>query len=175
MEKESILVNILASLSVLSGALWIGAYTERLFVTFMMFKEEGLILKDYINDNNLAGILTTISPSIVLSFIFYTVFIISFSLFLVTTKLKLKQNGWLFIITLLVFVTLPFETYLMTFDYKMILEILSGGLNSNYLLGLIIDRFRLLNSFPIIIIFTYLTFPFFIVIKPFILKKKNEN
>lgn len=170
MKKESILSKTLASLSVLSGALWLGAYTERLFVTFMMFKEEGLILKDYINESNLTGILTTISPSIALSFIFYVIFVTSFTLFLITSKIKLKQNGWLFIITLLVFVTLPFEAYLMSFDYKMILEILSGNFNSSYLLGLIIDRFRLLSGFPIIIIITYVTIPFFIVLKPFTIK-----
>ena len=175
MEKTSKLSKIFSSLALLSGALWLGAYTERLFVTFMLFKKEGLILKDYVNDNNLSGILTTISPSVVLTFIFYVVLIITFSLFLVISKISLKRNGWLFIITLLIFITFPFEAYLMTFDYKMIVEILSGSPNSGYILGLIIDRFRLLSGFPVIIIFSYLSIPFFLVFKPFTASIKNEN
>ncbi len=175
MEKVTTLSKVLSSLAILSGALWLGTYVERLFVTFMLFKEEGLILKDYINSSNLPGILTTISPSVVLTFVMFIVMIISFSLFLVISKINLKKNGWLFIVTLLIYITLPFEAYLMTFDYKMILEIISGNINSSYLLGLIIDRFRLLNGFPVIIIFTYLSIPFFIVFKPFTVLIKNEN
>ncbi len=167
MEKSSKLTKVLSSIALLSGALWLGTYVERLFVTFMLFKKEGLILNDYVNDSNLSGILTTISPSVLLTFIFYIILIIGFSLFLIISKINLKRNGWLFIITLLIYVTLPFEAYLMTFDYKMILEIFSGSQNSSYLLGLIIDRFRLLNGFPVIIIFSYLTIPFFLVFKPF--------
>ena len=175
MEKISKLSKVFSSLALLSGALWLGAYIERLFITFMLFKKEGLILKDYVNDNNLPGILTTISPAVLLTFIFYIVLIICFTLFLIISKISFKRNGWLFIITILIYITLPFEAYLMTFDYKMIVEILSGGQNSGYLLGLIIDRSRLLSGFPVIIIFTYLAIPFFLVFKPFTLKTKNEN
>ncbi len=175
MEKISKLSKVFSSVALLSGGLWLGAYIERLFITFMLFKKEGLILKDFVNDSNLSGILTTISPSVLITFIFYVILFISFTLFLLISKISLKQNGWLFIITLLIYITLPFEAYLMTFDYKMILEIISGAQNSSYLLGLTIDRFRLLSGFPVIIIFSYLSIPFFIVFKPFTATIKNEN
>lgn len=175
MKKELKVSKIFGAIAILSGAIWIGSYLTRLFTTYMLFKPEGLVLKDYVNDSNLNAILITISPTVTITFISYIILLLSFSLFLVTSAKKFKQNGWLFIITMLIYLTFPFEAYLMQIDYKMISSYVSGEFNSGYVLGLIIDRFKVLSGFPVIIIFIYLSIPFFIVFKPFTRLDKNEN
>ena len=95
-------------------------------------------------------------------------FIITFLIFLISSKISLKQNGWLFIITLIVFVTFPFELYLITIDYKILTEVYSAGFNANQVLNLYIERFKVLGSFPIIEVLCY-----FAVIFLILFQKKN--
>jgi hypothetical protein len=116
--------------------------------------------------------LTALNEGILLEVILYILFIISFLIFLISSKISLKQNGWLFIITLIIFVTLPFEVYLKTIDYKIITYFYKTGFNANQVLNLYIERFKILGSFPIIEVLCYFAIIFFILFQPFKIKKK---
>lgn len=153
-------------LSALSGILWTGSYLLRLFITYQLFQEKDFLLKDYINEQNLDGILQTILPVFITTMVLYLIFIISFITFLITSKINLKQNGWLFIAALLVFITFPFEIFLMTIDYKVALLITQNSFNSTDVISLIIERFNALTSFPIIHILCYFAIIFLIIFKP---------
>jgi hypothetical protein len=150
----------------LSGSLWLGSYVTKLFITYRLFEDTDFILKGYLNISNLTEILLILFPAFTSSFTLYIVFIITFILFLIFSKINLKQNGWLFIITLLVFVTFPFEAYLLTFDYKIIMLINSNTFNPNEIIDLIVERFKVFGSFPVIEIFCYFAIIFLLIFKP---------
>lgn len=174
MKKLNITAKIFLYLAFLSGVLWTGSYMLRMFLTFRLFEETGFVLKQYLTTQNLPIVLTTLYPTFITTFVLYIIFIVTFMLFLVFCKMSLKQNGWLFIITLLLLITFPFETYLMTIDYK-IITALSGNFDPKYIISLIVERFKVFNSFPIIEIISYFTMIYLAVFQPLTSSKKLKN
>ena len=167
--------SIFGFLALASGSIWFGAYIARLLTTYQMFEPTEAVLKDYLTNNNLPAIIQTTFPLVNLTFFTYLVLILSFSLYLISTHLKLKQNGWLLIISMIIYLTLPFEAVLLMIDYKLIVLFLNEQFASVEVLQLIIDRITLLSSFPIILLLSYFSIPFFLVVKPFTLISKDEN
>jgi len=164
--------KIFAFLAVLFCSLWVGAYLLRLFLSYQLFEGQDLSLKPYITSVNLAGILTTLLPTITTTFVLYICFIVSFGLFIIVSHIKLRYNGWLFIITIIILITLPFEIYLMTIDYTIIIQLNYGTYNTSEIVDLFVKRIKILGSFPLIEIFCYLSFYYFLLYRPL---TKNEN
>lgn len=158
--------KIFAFVSISSGSVWLGSYLARLFLNYQLFEGPGLVLKSYVTPDNIHGILYTLLPSVIVTFFSFILMVLFFILFLISSKLSLKISGWLFIICILLFVTLPFEVYLMLIDYKLILGLISGSFDSQYMLTLIRNRIQNLSSFPIVELFCYLSFYYFIVFQP---------
>lgn len=175
MKKNSNLSSVFGYLALTSGSIWFGAYVARLLTTYQMFEETEFALKNYLTNANLSTIFQTIFPIVNLTFYSYIVMIIAFTLFLVLSSLRLKENGWLLIISLIIYLTLPLESILLMIDYKLIVLFMREQFGSEQILKLVIERMIKLSSFPIILILSYLTIPFFLVYKPFTLKIKDEN
>jgi hypothetical protein len=169
--KNKKLSNLFAFSALLFGALWLGTYITRLILTYNLFREGELVLKKFINNSNISGIFQAFEPLYYISFVTYVILVICFTLFLISFELKLKENGWLFIISVIIYFTLPFEAILMAIDYKIILLYLTGNIDSELTLSLILDRLQTLGGFSVIIILCYLSIPYFLVFKPFSLKE----
>ena len=175
MKNQKLIVKLTASLALVTGSIWLGAYILRMFISYMLFDIDMNLIGN-MNSQNLNGFLYAFTPAVNTTFIAYVIFVFAFSLFLITSKISLKENGWLFIITLIVYITLPFEVYLMTIDYRMIAHLnYNSAIDTNYVIGLIKDRFENLSSFPVIIILSYCSAYFFLIFKPLIKKVKDEN
>lgn len=175
MKKDNKFSSIFGFLALASGSIWFGAYIARLLIIYQMFEPTKLTLKNYVTSNNLSAIIQTTFPMVNLTFFAYIILILSFTLFLIFTQLKLKENGWLFIISMIIYLTLPFEALLLMIDYKLIVLFINAQFTSGEVLKLIIERITLLSSFPIILLLSYLSIPFFLVVKPFTIKSKDEN
>ena len=175
MKKNNNLSLLFGYMALTSGSIWFGAYVSRLLTTYQMFEETEFALKNYITNENISAIFQTTFPLVNLTFYSYIIMIISFTLFLILSGLKLKENGWLLIVSLIIFLTLPLESLLLITDYKLIDLFMNEQFVSEHILKLIIERMSKLSSFPIILILSYLTIPYFLVFKPFTLKIKNEN
>ena len=165
MRNNSKVTKIFLFLAVLTGSLWTGAYLLRLFIFYWLFEPEDFILKSYLTNENTNGILYTLLPAITTTMLLYAAFIITFIIFILTTKLKFKENGWIFISTIVVLLTLPFEGYLMTIDYKLIELLWSGSYSSETVITLIRERFIVFGNFSLF---------YFIIFQPFT-KAVNEN
>jgi len=168
MEKQKFISKIFLYLAVLTGIIWLGSYIERLILSYQLFDGVAFALRAYINNQNLPAIFTILDASTILTTIVYILFIVFFSLFLVTSKISLKQNGWLFITSLIIFLTMPFEAYLITIDYKCIMMINSGSFDPVTILNLYIMRFKILSSFPIIEILSYFAVLFLVLFRPLV-------
>ena len=175
MKKKNILALIFGYLALTSGSIWFGAYAARLLPTYTMFEETEPTLKNFLNGSNIPAVAEVLSPIIILTLICYLLMAITFTVFLITTDLKLKENGWLFIIAGIIFITLPFEVVQIIQDYKLFVLFYSGDYGSTKIVPLITDWLTKLSSFPVILILSYLSIPYLLIFKPFTLKLKNEN
>ena len=175
MKTENTLTKIFACIALSSGSLWFGAYISRLMITYQMFEATELKLKNYISDNNISSIFQTTYPLVNLTVFSYLVMIVSFTIFIILAKIKLKENGWLFIITMIIYITLPFEIILLLTDFKLFVLFMNEQFTSELILPLVIERITKLNSFPIILLLSYLSIPYFLIFKPLSKKTSNEN
>jgi hypothetical protein len=171
MKSNSTLSKIFAVLSLMAASIWVGSYLSRLFVVYNLFEGQDLVLQKYITNENINGILLSLLPSILVHFIAFIVMILSALLFYFTNKVNLRFNGWLFIILIAVTITVPFEIYLMTIDYRIITMLNGTSFNSATVIELLKDRIQNLSSYPIVAILTYLSFYYFIVFQPLIKKE----
>lgn len=175
MKKNNILSSVFGCLALASGSIWFGAYLARLLTTYKMFEETEPTLKNFLNSTNLPAVVEVMSPLIILTSITYLLMIVSFTVFLFTSDFKLKENGWLFIIAAIIYITLPFEAILLMNDYKLFVLFINEQFGSEKVIELITDRQYRLNSFPIIQILSYLAIPYLLIFKPLILKIKDED
>ena len=151
---------------VASGAIWLGSYITRLSAFYQLFQATEFTLKEFVNNQNIAGIFQTLIATVSINLIFYLLMIVAFILFVITSKLNLKHNGWLFISLVLILLTAPFEFYLMLIDYKIIMIVLNEGFNPQDVLNLVIKRFTILSSFPIVEILSYFTIIYLFLFQP---------
>jgi len=166
--------KIILTITLISGALWLGGYISRILVGFHFFQERDFLLKNIFVSSNLATVFFSQNPILALILITFPLFLVSFFTFLFISKTSLKKNGWLFIITMIILITAPFEIYLLTIDYKILSLVNGGNFDPNYILNLTIKRFKVLSSFPIIEIASYFAVIYLMTAKPFT-KKSNEN
>ena len=171
MKNISTISKVFAVLSLIAAAIWVGSYLSRLFLVYQLFEGPDLILKSYITNENVNGILFSILPSFVVHFIAFIVLFLSTTIFYLTSKINLRYNGWLFIILIAIIITTPFEIYLMLIDYKVIMMLYSNSFDSNTVINLLRDRIKDLSSYSIVVILTYLSFYYFIIFQP--LTKKD--
>lgn len=169
--------RIFSYLSVLTGSLWLGAYLTRLFISYQIFEGPDLNFKAFVNPANLNGILQMLLPAVTTTFVLFIAFIVFYVLFLITSRLNFRENGWLFIMSIIILICVPFEIYLMTIDYPMILQLNSGNYASQIIVDMLIKRFKVLGSFPLIEIFCFMSLYYFILFRPFTKKIviNNEN
>jgi hypothetical protein len=151
---------------VASGAIWLGSYITRLSAFYQLFQATEFTLKEFVNNQNIAGIFQTLIATVSINLIFYLLMIVAFILFVITSKLNLKHNGWLFISLVLILLTAPFEFYLMLIDYKIIMIVLNEGFNPQDVLNLVIKRFTILSSFPIVEILSYFAIIYLFLFQP---------
>ncbi len=166
MNKEKLYVKIVLFLSFLTGAIWFGSSLVRSFIIYNLFERNEFILKQIYNLENLKYVFLSINPLISTSIISYVIFIITFFIYLFVTNLEVKNNGWLFIILILMLLALPFEIYLMTIDSKIFMKIFYENFDSREILQLTIKRYKVLGSIPLINLFTYCAFLYLFIFQP---------
>jgi hypothetical protein len=152
---------------------WLGGYIARQIVVYQLFEPVELNLKTFYNPSNLPSAISLLIPLIIYNLITYICFLLLFLVFIITSKLSLRIHGWLFIITLIILITAPFEIYLSLIDYKIIQVVLTNINESNSILELIKERLTTFNSFSLIEIFSYLAIIYLTLFRP--LQKSNEN
>ncbi|GAB4300745.1 MAG: hypothetical protein Kow0098_28420 [Ignavibacteriaceae bacterium] len=165
--KINLFQRVLIFLAATTGVLWTGSYTLRLLLTYGMFEQAGVEFKYFINDENLSALMQVTGISVTTTFFLYLAFILLFFLTLLIIRPPLRKNGWLFMILVIVLVTLPFELYLMTFDYDIITEFLTPGFNTEYITNIFRKRYSTLQGFSFGIILCYISIIYLAIFKPF--------
>lgn len=174
MTKLSKLSKLFLFLTFGTGSLWLGGYFIRQLVIYQFFEPEDLSLRPFYNPQNLDAVIRTIAPIFVSNIILFISFLIFFFIFILVSKIKFKEEGWLFIIFLTILITAPFEIYLLYKDYKIIEQIyFMGAFSSSDLIAQIKERMKSLSGFSLIEIFSYFGIIYLLIFRP--LRKVNEN
>jgi hypothetical protein len=172
MKKQSITSKIILFLAITSFILWLGSYIIRNIAIYQLFEPLNLDLRSLFNEQNLNAVFIIILPLITFNLITYISFVVFFTMFLFATSVSFKNEGWLFIIMLIIFVTMPFEGYLSFYDYKIANLIVHQNSNVMDIINLIRERITKFSSFSFIEFFSYLAIIFLTIFKPF--RKVNE-
>lgn len=172
MQKLNKFSKIFLFLFGVGGVIWLGSYITRLTLFYRLFQEEQLVLREYITEQNLFVILQILMSAISINMIFYPLMTIAFFLFVISSKLNLRQNGWLFISLVIIVITLPFEISLMIIDYRILILITNDVFNSNEATNLIVKRFTVFSSFSIIEILSFFSILYLFMFQPL---TKNTN
>lgn len=173
MAKLSLVSKIFLYLAILFFALFLGSYVARQMLIYQLFEPTGINFKSIYNEQNLSIVYSTIFPVLILNIVTYAIFLFSFIVFLIFSKIKIKYEGWLFAIIIIVVVTAPFEVYLLTIDNKIVQMIMSNSTTVTAISGLIKERMSVLSSFSLIEIFSSAAIIYLGLFKP--LRKKNED
>ncbi len=166
MDKLTKVSKIILSLTIISFIIWLGSYITRQLYVFQFFEPENLDLQTKINSASLPDIMFLMLPMLLTNLIAYSSFLVLFFLFILISRINLKNEGWLFIITMLLIITAPFEIYLLTIDFEIIVNILNSELDAFYIIDLLRDRMTILSSFAIIEVFSCFGIVFLAVFKP---------
>lgn len=169
MKNLSLISKIFLTIVFISGTLWLGSYTVKLFSLYGFFEVDessNLFLKNDIFQNDIFPALYELLPALVISLLSYIVFIISVILFIVFSRINLKKNGWLFISLMIIIFCFPFEIILSLKDYKIISLLLEKSLNTNEIVELMKLRISQFSSFPIVSLILHYSIISLIVFRP---------
>lgn len=166
MENLTKTSKLILYLTSLFFVLWLGGYVARHLAIYQFFEPENLELRTNFNNLSLQSHLYLILPLIVFNILTYIFFLIFFIIFLSISKINLKFEGWLLIITLIIIITAPFEIFLLIKDYEISKSIYYNLQDSMTIINMIRERITILSSFSLIEIFSYCGVLFLVIFKP---------
>lgn len=170
MENISKFSKFVLYFTVLLFVLWLGGYVTRQFLIFELFEPENLTLKSLYSLDTIGPVFYTCTSLLIYNIVTYILFLIFFILFVLSSRIKLKEEGWLFIIVILVLFTAPFELYLSYLDMNIVSDILNTEFDNGEILTQIRHRFTIFENFSLAEIFVYFGIIFFALFQP--LRKK---
>ena len=167
--------KIALTLLAISAVFWLGAINIRALIgnellVYDQFQFRTSIPPD--RENTLFLLMSNASLVIVIS---YAVVLLSSVWFVITNKLKIKENGWLLMCYSLFFIFVPVEIYTYIIDIKFMLLFHSNPPNHDELLRLFGLRLGALSGVPVIALLCYYTIIPIIIFKPLAKKKTDEE
>ncbi len=166
MNKKLFIKNILVLLISISGLFWFGGTLFRGVVSFRLFEPLSLIVRSELTAEAIEQTLLIIGLINLYVLPAYIIFIILYLIFLIYSDIKLKENGWFFISTLIIFLFLPMEIYLGTLDVKFTILVYTQDFSLNQGLSLLIQRISALSGLPAIALFSYFSIIYLIIFRP---------
>ena len=151
---------------VLGAIVWLGGLNIRALIGFDMLEVGTLDFKPNIHpyvERSILGLIAQGSMIINISYVFVW---IAGIVFLATTTLRLKENGWLMMCAILFYLFTPVEVYTMVLDTKMWYL---NAIGSNDLVEfriLFIHRLAALAGVPMIALLSYYTAIVIAVFRP---------
>lgn len=160
-------------ITIVSFTIWTGAALAKTLLTYNFFVPPTFELKSFLNSSNLTVATSLLAPVYALSISAAATFFAFFVFFVVTSKLSLRLNGWLFISTIIVVLLFSAEISLyFLYDRYFINSVFWGTPDGAVNMGYIIKRFENFSSFPIIELLSAFSLIYLFLFQPL---KKHEN
>lgn len=165
--------KIALTLLVISAIFWLGGINIRTLIGNELLDYDQFDFKTSIppdRENTLFQMMSNASLVVVIS---YALVLISAIWFIATTRLKMKENGWLLMCAVLFFIFVPVEIYTSYLDIRFMILFQSNPPNHDGLLKFFGERLGGLSGIPVIAVFCYYSIIPIAVFRP--LRRKPGN
>jgi hypothetical protein len=161
------------TLLLIASVFWLGGINIRALIGNELLNYDQFDFRTSIPPDRENTLFQMISNASILICISYFIVLVSAVWFISTTKLKLKENGWLLMCAVLFFLFVPAEIYTNYLDIKFTILFFSNPPNHDELLEIFGERLGALSGIPVIALFCYYTIIPIAVFKP--LRRINEE
>ncbi len=172
MELNKVHTKLLLFILILSTIFWLGGTIYRAIIAYTLFEPFSLIVKSDISYDILRQTLKLIGNINVYILISYPIVLVTFFLFLKSSKVILKKEGWLFMIMMILILFFPVESYLIYLDINFTYMVLFFDFDTNLALSLLIQRIAALGGLPLIGSLCYFTSIYFAIFQPL---RRNDS
>jgi len=153
-------------LLIVSAIFWLGGINVRAIIGNDLLNYDEFSFRTGIPPDEENWIFRLLSFSSILIMISYIFVLTSVIAFLKTSKLIIKENGWLLMCSILFFAFVPVEIYTYYLDIKFYLLYLQNPPNHDGLLRIFGERIGFLKGVPYIAVLSYYTIIFIAVFRP---------
>lgn len=166
MKVNQVKTKIFLFILIIATIFWLGGSIYRAIVAYTLFEPFSLVIKSEITYDILRQTLKLIGNINVYLLISYPFVLVCFALFVKSSKANLRNEGWLFMITMILILFLPIEIYLSYLDINYTILVLLTNFDTNIALSLLIQRIAALGGLPAIGFLCYLTSIWFAIFQP---------
>lgn len=145
---------------------WLGGINVRAMIGFALLQFGTLEFKSNIHPTIERTIFSLVAQSSIIVNIAYVVVLGAAIVYLRTSRLEFRKEGWLMISALLFFLFVPVEIYTMVLDVRMWLLDMSGSNDLVEFRKLFIHRLAALSGVPMIALLSYYTIIVLAVFRP---------
>jgi hypothetical protein len=165
--NESKTAKISLAILALGGIVWLGGINIRALIGFDLLQSGTLDFKPNIHPFVERAVYGLIAQSSIIVNSAYILVWIGGIVFLRSTKLILKENGWLMMSAILFYMFTPVEIYTMVLDVKMWYLDFIGSVDLVEFRILFIHRLAALSGVPMIALLSYYSIIVVAVFRPF--------
>jgi hypothetical protein len=166
--------NKIALILLIAAAIfWLGGINVRALIGNELLNYDQFDFRTSIPPDRENTLFQMICNASILIAVSYFIVLVSAIWFIATTKLKIKENGWLLMCSILFFLFVPVEVYTNYLDIKFTLVFFSSPPNHDELLKIFGERIGALSGVPVIALFCYYTIIPIAVFKP--LRKTGDG
>lgn len=166
MELNTTKTKISLFILIVSSIFWLGGSIYRAIIAYTLFEPFSLIVKSEITYDILRQTLKLIGNVNVYILISYPIVLISFFTLLKLSHVKLKLDGWLFMISMIFVMFFPVELYLTFLDLDFTYMVLFSNFDTNQALSKLIERIAALGGLPAIGSLCYFTSIWIAIFQP---------
>jgi hypothetical protein len=166
MEIKKTSTKIYLFILIVGVLFWLGGSIYRAIVAYTLFEPFSLVVKSEITYDILRQTLKLIGNINVYLLISYPIVLIFFGLFVKSSKANLRNEGWLFMIMMILILFMPIEIYLSYLDINYTFLVLFGNFDTNIALSFLIQRIAALGGLPVIGFLCYFTSIWFAIFQP---------
>jgi hypothetical protein len=150
----------------ISGIVWLGGVNIRTMIGSDLLAPGTTRFLEYIAPDAEREIYRLLSMTAIVTISSYFVVLVSAAVFLARSPWKLKENGWLLMSAILLYIFVPVELFCMSLDLRMVyLEFFTAEGNSAFR-ELVLARIGALSGAPFVALFCYYAIVPLVVFQP---------
>jgi len=173
--QESRSTKIALTLLVISAIFWLGGINIRTLIGNELLDYDQFDFRTSLPPDRENTLFQMISNASLVVVIGYVIVLISAIWFIATTKLKMKENGWLLMSAILFFMFVPVEIYTNYLDVRFMILYHQGPPNHDELLKLFGERIGAFRGVPVIAMLCYYTIIPIAVFRPLRKQKVTDE
>ncbi len=170
---ERVTAKIWLTLLVVAGIVWLGAINIRALIGDSLVRTGTFEFLPDIAPGIERNVYHLIALTSIVTNLAYCVVFASAILYLATTRLRLKEEGWLMMSAILFFLFAPAEFYTMKLDFDFVWCDIKDSIDLTQFRELFVGRVAALRGVPVIALLSYYTIVVLAVWRP--LRKKPQE